>query len=73
MLCAVVHGQARLGHRAGDIAGERCERVAAREAVPVDADQPGYCLGEFRGLGGCAQRAEIPLAEISLRHAVFLP
>ena len=70
MLGAVVHGQARLGHGAGDVAGERRQRVAVRQAAPVDADQPGYCLREFRGLGCCAQRAGIGLVEISVGHAV---
>ena len=70
MLGAVVHGQARLGHRAGDIAGERRQRVAVRQAAPVDADQPGDCLREFCGLGCCAQRAGIGLKEISVSHAV---
>jgi hypothetical protein len=70
MLGAVVHGQARLGQGAGDVAGERRQRVAGRQAAPVDADQPGYCLREFCGLGCCAQRAEIGLKEISVGHAV---
>ena len=62
---AVVYGQARLGHRSGDVAGERRQRVAVRQAAPVDADQPGDCLREFRSLGCCAQRAGIGLVEIS--------
>jgi hypothetical protein len=66
----VVHGQARLGHGAGEVAGERCQRVAVRQAATVDVDQPGCCLREFRGLGCCAQRAWIGLVEISVGHAV---
>jgi hypothetical protein len=69
-LGAVVHGQARLGHGAGDVAGERRQRVAVRQAVPAGTGQPGYCLREFRGLGCCAQRTGIGLAEISVSHAV---
>jgi hypothetical protein len=65
---AVVQGQARFGHRAGDVAGERRQRVAVRQAAPVNAEQPGYCLHEFRGLGCCGQRAEIGLKEISVGH-----
>lgn len=48
---AVVHDQARPGHGAGDVAGQRRERVAVRQAAPVAADHPGRCLREFRGLG----------------------
>jgi hypothetical protein len=70
MWCAVVHGQGRLGHGAGDVAGERRQRVVIRQAVPVGADQPGYCLRELRGLGCCAQRTGIGLKEIRVRHAV---
>jgi hypothetical protein len=69
-LGAVVHGQARLGHGAGDVAGERRQRVAVRQAVTAGTGQPGYCLREFRGLGCCAQRTGIGLAEISVSHAV---
>jgi hypothetical protein len=70
MSCAVVHGQAGLDHRAGDTAGERRQRVAADQAAPGDADQPGYCLREFRRLGRGAQRAEIGLKEVRVSHAV---
>jgi len=37
---AAVHGPARLGHRAGDLAGERRERIAVRQAVPVALTSP---------------------------------
>ena len=67
---AVVHGQARLGHRAGDVAGQRRQRVAVRQAAPVDADQPRYCLREFRRLGCYAQRAGTGLVEISVGYFV---
>jgi hypothetical protein len=40
---------------------------------PVDADQPCYCLREFRGLGCCVQRAGIGLVEISVGHAFRCP
>jgi hypothetical protein len=70
MLRAVVQGQARLGHRAGDIAGERRQRVTVGKAVPVGADQPGCRPHELRGLGCRAQRAELGLLKIILRHAV---
>jgi hypothetical protein len=66
----VVHGQARLGHRPGDAAGERRQRVSVRQAAPGDADQPGCCLRDFRGLGCGAQRAEAGLGEVRVSHAV---
>jgi hypothetical protein len=53
----VVHGQARLGHGPGDIAGECRQRVIVRQAAPVDADQPGDRLREFRGLGCSGPRS----------------
>ena len=69
MACAMVHGQARLGERAGDVAGERRERVAVRQPAPVGAGQRGFRLGEFRALGGGTQCGEVRLTGIFVRHA----
>jgi hypothetical protein len=64
----VVHGQARLGERAGEAECRR-QRIGTGQTVSAGAGQRGFGLGEFRASGGSTQRGKVRLKQISVRHA----